>query len=350
MIAAAPTRDIYISFFMFTTDLRPADAAYQKVIIEHIRQLRALGYAGFEFPIAPTHDADREAEVASYAALRRAIDDAGFADVRLTTNVGATRTYDPSSPYPEQRNEALSYLKSRVDITAALGGEIMMGPIVLPYGVYPVTDFGEGIWSDALQDALVDRYGAARPALDALGRHAAEKNVKLAIEPITHWETPGPNTLAQLISFLADVPSRQVGVCIDSAHEVLDGAGPAVFSEQVHRLAADGRLHYVQVSPPDRGDLRRSWIPWSDFLRPILKAYSGPIAVEIFNAIPAFVGSLRLTRRKFWIPGEDTPDSRYPDAYTIAAQALAATREQLHQLSAEGRDGAISTRGGHHGG
>jgi sugar phosphate isomerase/epimerase len=337
MIVAAHTRDIYISFFMFTTDLRPTDAAYRKVIIEHIRQLRSIGYAGFEFPIAATHDADRGAEVESYAALRRAIDDAGFADVRLTTNVGATRTYDPSSPYPEQRKEALSYLKSRVDITAALRGEIMMGPIVLPYGVYPVTDFSEGIWSDSLQDTLGARYGAAQPILDELGRHAVEKNVKLAIEPITHWETPGPNTLAQLMSFLDGVPSRQVGVCIDSAHEVLDGAGPAVFDGEVRRLAADGRLHYVQVSPPDRGDLHRSWIPWHDFLRPILEVYSGPIAVEIFNAIPAFVGSLRLTRRKFWIPGEDTPTPQYPNAYEVAAKALAATREQLQRFEQGGR-------------
>ena len=79
MIAAA-ARDIYISFFLFTTNLRPTDAAYRKVILEHIRQLRSIGYAGFEFPIAPTHDADRAAEVESYAALRRAIDDAGFAE------------------------------------------------------------------------------------------------------------------------------------------------------------------------------------------------------------------------------------------------------------------------------
>jgi sugar phosphate isomerase/epimerase len=333
MNAAAPERDVYISFFLFTTDLRPTDERYRKVVIEHIRQLRALGYAGFEFPIAPTHAADRDAEVASYAALRRAIDDAGFSDVRLTTNVGATRSYDPSSPYPDQRWQALSYLKSRVDITAALRGELMMGPIVIPYGVFPVTDLGEGIWSDALQDALVARYGAAQSILEELGRHATEMNVKLAIEPITHWETPGPNTLAQLMTFLDGVPSRQVGVCIDSAHEVLDGAGPTVFADQVRRLADDGRLHYVQVSPPDRGELQRSWIPWSDFLRPILAAYPGPIAVEIFNAIPAFVGSLRLSRRKYWIPGEDQADQRYPDAYTIAGKALEATREHLRRAA-----------------
>jgi hypothetical protein len=99
----------------------------------------------------------------------------------------------------------------------------------------------------------------------------------------------------------------------------------------------------VQVSPPDRGDLSRSWIPWSDFLRPILEVYSGPIAVEIFNAIPAFVGSLRLTRRKFWIPGEDPP-TQYPNAYDVAAKALEATRNQLQRLAAYRREGTTSSK------
>jgi D-psicose/D-tagatose/L-ribulose 3-epimerase len=329
------SRDIYISFFMFTTDLRPADPAYTKVIIEHVKALETRGYSGVEFPIAPGDTQDHAPEVASYVRMRSAMDDAGLSHMRITTNVGATRTFDPSSPDAEQRRVALDYLKSRVDITAALGGKIMMGPIIVPYGVFPVTDFACPIWSDALQDLLAVRYCQAQPVLDELGKYAEERDVKLAIEPITHWETPGPNNLSQLISFLDGVPSRQVGVCIDSAHELLDGEGPEVFKTQVKRLAADQRLHYVQISPPGRGGVRNSWIPWRSFLEPILQVYQGPIAVEIFNAIPAFASSLRLSRRKYWIPGEDRPDLRYPDAYTIAGEAIAATRLELNKFLPE---------------
>jgi hypothetical protein len=52
------------------------------------------------------------------------------------------------------------------------------------------------------------------------------------------------------------------------------------------------------------------------------------MAVEIFNAIPAFTNSLRLTRRKFWIPGEDAANE-YPSAYDIADLAIKATRQEI---------------------
>ncbi|MBD2578383.1 sugar phosphate isomerase/epimerase family protein [Oscillatoria sp. FACHB-1406] len=319
---------------MFTTNLKPHDSEARKVAIHHIKALKKFGYNGFEFPIAPGALEDAPQEIENYANLRREMDAAGLNEVRVATNVGATPQFDPSSSNPAQQQEALTYLKSRVDITVALGGEILMGPIVVPYGAYPVTasDSDTPLWSDKLQDELAIRYANAQPILNELGEYAEQKKVKLAIEPITHWETPGPNTLAQLIEFLKGVPSKQVGVVIDTAHEILDGAGPEIFQQQVNWLAEENRLHYVQVSPPDRGAVHTSWIPWQALLKPIVKVYDGPIAIEVFNAIPEFQPSLRLTRRKFWIPGEDA-ENQYPSAYDIARDAIAVTRQELNRLT-----------------
>ncbi|MEJ6485356.1 sugar phosphate isomerase/epimerase family protein [Nostoc punctiforme UO1] len=327
-------KDIYLSFFMFTTNLKPHDSEYRKVVIQHMKELKKLGYTGFEFPIAPGEPKDYPQEIENYANLRRVMDDEGLSDVQITTNVGTTQTFDPSSPDPAQRQGALEYLQARVDITAGLRGEIMMGPLIVPYGVFPVTDCNTPIWSDQLQYELAVRYTNAQPVLNDLGKYAESKNVKLAIEPITHWETPGPNKLSQLIEFLKKVDSKQVGVVIDSAHEILDGDGPEIFEEQVNWLADEGRLHYVQVSPPDRGAVHTSWIPWESLFKPILQVYKGPIAIEIFNAIPDFLNSLRLTRRKFWIPGED-PENQYPSAYDIAREAIAVTRKELNQITSK---------------
>jgi sugar phosphate isomerase/epimerase len=325
-------RDVYLSFFMFTTDLRPGDPEYAKVIIGHIKELRDLGYTGFDMPIFPVQTRDHQAEVASYAQLKRAIDQAGLQDVGFTTNVAATRTFDATSPFGEQREVALAYLKSRVDITAVLGGTIMAGPIVFPYNVYPVTDLGGAIWSDALQDWAQPRYRDAQPVLDELGEYAAGKGVKLAIEPVDHWEQAAPNMVGDVLSFLEGVPSQQVGVCIDSAHVVLGSSGPEAFRRDVAQAARAGRLNYAQVSAPDRGTLQDSWIPWHEFLRAILPSYDGPLLIEVFNAIPAFLGPLHLTRRKFWIPGEDEPVAGVPDAYQVAAASLDALSDELRKL------------------
>ncbi len=334
------TRDVYLSFFMFTTDLRPGDPEYAKVIIRHIKELRRLGYAGFDMPVHPGAG-DHRAEVASYLELRRELDRAGLDDVGFTTNVAATATFDPTSPYAEQREAALSYLRSRVDITAALGGEIMAGPIVFPYNVYPATDFGDPIWSDALQDWAAPRYRHAQPVLDELGEYASGRGVRLAIEPVDHWETPAPNMVGDVLRFLEGVPSRQVGVCVDIAHVVLGSSGPQAFRQEIGEAAAAGRLNYVQVSAPDRGAVMDSWIPWSPFLSAVLPRYTGPLLIEVFNAIPAFLQSLHLTRRKFWIPGEDAPVAGTPDAYTAAGEAIETLEKELSRHRGEVRGEAV---------
>jgi sugar phosphate isomerase/epimerase len=314
---------------MFTTDLRPDDHEHQEVIIRHIERLTSYGYKGFDVPIAPPRTPDPASDVDAYVRLRDELDRAGLDGVPLSTNVGATRRYDPTSEYREQREAALAYLKSRVDITAALRGGIMAGPMIFPYNVFPLTDAGEPIWSDALQEWAAERYRNARRVLDQLGEYAGERGVTLALEPVDHWETPAPNLVVEVLDFLEDVASPQVGVCIDSAHVVLGGEGPAAFAEQVERAGERRRIHSVHISPPDRGALHDSWIPWRQFLEPVLRYYEAPLLIEIFNAVPALCAPLRLSRRKFWVPGEDPAVPGVPDAYTIAALAAETVREEL---------------------
>ena len=87
-------RDVYLSLFMFTVDLRPDDEEYTKVIVRHLKELRKLGYAGFDMPVFPTGAGRFRQDVRSYAKLREAIDTAGLEDVGFTTNVATTRTFD----------------------------------------------------------------------------------------------------------------------------------------------------------------------------------------------------------------------------------------------------------------
>ncbi|MGD0109727.1 MAG: sugar phosphate isomerase/epimerase family protein [Rhodopila sp.] len=326
--------DIYFSFFMFTANLQPDDAGYTETIARHMSALLKMGYDGFDLPIAPTPTTDHQSEVASYQRLRQRLDKAGLTGLKIATNVGTTRTFDPTSLYKEQRDAALAYLKSRVDITVALGGTMLAGPIIFPYGVFPTTDFNEPVWSDALQNWLAPRYLLAAPVLAALTDYAGERGVTLAIEPVDHWETPAPNMVADVLRFLESIPNPRLGVCIDSAHVVLGSDGPAEFRSGV-RQALDGkRLHYVHISAPDRGSIHDSWIPWQQFLEPIMPSFEGPFLLEVFNAVPVFLNSLRQTRRKFWIPGEDaTADG--PSAYDIAAQALATVCREFAVLTPE---------------
>lgn len=320
--------DYYLSFFLLTADPQPGEPDACARLLRQVRQLVAMGYSGFELPIPPGDPASLEADVEAYHQLRRRLDAEGLESVAFTTNVAATAAYDPTSPDPAVREAALRYLKSRVDITAALRGTVMMGPLIVPYGCRPLGPDGGALWSDALQAALPARYERAAAVLAALAEHAQERDVRLAIEPITHWETSAPNTLEQLLAFLERIPNPQLGVVIDSAHEVLDGGGPERFAAQVQQLATAGRLHYVQLSAPDRGRLDLSWLPWQPFLECVLPHYDGPLAIEMFNALPAFQPLLRLSRAKYWIPEVDAP-TQAPSAMEAAACSLQASREAV---------------------
>jgi D-psicose/D-tagatose/L-ribulose 3-epimerase len=333
MVTATTTRpEVFFSFFMFTADLQPDNPAYTEVIARHMRELSSYGYDGFDLPIAPT-SADHRAEIESYLNLRHRLEDLGLGEVRISTNVATTRQFDPTSPDPGQRDAALSYLRSRVDITAALAGSLMAGPVIFPYNVYPLTEDGRPIWSDALQDWVKPGYARAHGIISELGAYSGERGVTVGIEPVDHWEQAAPNLVGEVADFLEGFPGTNVGVCIDSSHVVLGSEGPETFRRQVARLAPEAKISSIHLSAPDRGRLADSWIPWRVFLDPILPVYDGPFLVEVFNAVPAFVNSFRLTRRKFWIPGEDEPTPGVPDAYTVAAEAISKVRDELSQFA-----------------
>lgn len=331
-MTVASNREIYFSFFMFTADLRPDDTDYTQVLVKHLKALTEMGYRGFDLHIAAgPAGINHELEVDSYVRLKKAFDKAGLEGARFTTNVGTTRTFDPTSPYEEQRKQALSYLKSRVDITSALGGgdSIMSGPFLYPYGVFPLTDSGEPIWSDALQDWMTPRYLAARSVFQDLTEYASRKGVKLAIEPVKSWETPPPNMVSEALDFLETLEAPLCGVTIDTAQVLMESQGPQIFKENVARAVRQNRLYYVHVSAPDRGAIKDSWIPWDIMLGEIEPVYRGPYLVEVFNAIPPFDSSMRMARRRFWRPGEDKPEPDRDSAYEVASAALATLEEQL---------------------
>jgi sugar phosphate isomerase/epimerase/glyoxylase-like metal-dependent hydrolase (beta-lactamase superfamily II) len=329
-------RQIYFSFFMFTADLRPDDEGYTQILVDHLTALTEMGYDGFDMHIAsPPADIDPQSQVDSYRRLKKAFDKHGLKDTKFTTNVGTTRSFDPTSPYEEQRKLALRYLKSRVDITAALGGEsIMAGPFLYPYGVFPLTDFGEPIWSDALQDWMRPRYQAALSVFKDLAEYAYSQKVKLAIEPVKSWETPPPNMVSEVLDFLDDVKTSQCGVTLDTAQVIMESQGPKIFKDNVAQSAEKKRLYYVHISAPDRGAVHDSWIPWEIILGEIEPVYSGPYLIEVFNAIPPFDSSMRMARRRFWRQGEDDEGPKDYNAYHIAREAR---RELKDQIAADAR-------------
>ncbi|MDI4232500.1 sugar phosphate isomerase/epimerase [Bradyrhizobium sp. Arg237L] len=340
-MSPATNREIYFSFFMFTADLQPENTSYTQVLIRHLDELAKRGFDGVDLHIAARAATVKHSdEIESYRRLKKAFDDAGFKNMKFATNVVTTQFFDPTSPYKEQRDRALLYLKSRVDITSVLGGDsnepIMSGPFIYPYGAFPFTDLGEPIWSDALLDWMRPRYQAAQPIIEELTVYAQKKGVKLAIEPVKSWETPPPNMVSEVLNFLDGVKKAPCGVTVDTAQVLMESQGPVVFKENVARAfnpdPHKDRLSYIHISAPDRGAIHDSWIPWDIMLRELEPIYRGPYLLEVFNAIPPFDSSMRMTRRRFWRPGEDPDGPTELSAYYIAEAALKELQTRIDRV------------------
>ena len=244
-------REIYFSFFMFTADLEPGNQDYARVLVRHMRKLAEIGYNGFDLHIAdqPASGFDYEKDVEAYRGLKQAFDKEGLTNIKFATNVGTTKDYDPTSPSPKARELALTYLKSRVDITRVLGGEgaIMSGPFLYPYGpfpdkplqiLYPNGGFPDKpLWGDALQDWMQRRLRNADSIFEELADYADEKKVKLALEPVKNWETPPPNMVSEVLDFVERLRSAPCGITIDTAQVLMESQGPHFFKDNVDRAA-----------------------------------------------------------------------------------------------------------------
>ncbi|WP_431771099.1 sugar phosphate isomerase/epimerase family protein [Streptomyces cucumeris] len=179
---------------------------------------------------------------------------------------------------PAGRTAALDDNRAAIDEAAALG----TGTLVLVSGGLP--------------PGSRDLSGARERIADALGElspYAAERGVRLAVEPLHPMFAADRcvvSTLAQALDLAERFPAGRVGVVVDTYHLWWDDTVAA----QIARAGAGGRIAAFQVADwitplpagvlLGRGQLGDGSIDLRWFRERVDAAgYDGPIEVEIFN-------------------------------------------------------------------
>ncbi|MEU1035242.1 sugar phosphate isomerase/epimerase family protein [Streptomyces mirabilis] len=179
---------------------------------------------------------------------------------------------------PQERARALDDNRAAVDEAATLGTDTLV------------------LVSGGLPAGSKDLHGARERIADALGElgpYAAERGVRLAIEPLHPMYAADRcvvSTLAQALDLAERFPADQVGVTVDTYHIWWDDTAPA----QIARAGAAGRIHTFQLADwttplPEgvlngRGQLGDGSIDMREWRSYVEAAgYSGPIEVELFN-------------------------------------------------------------------
>jgi sugar phosphate isomerase/epimerase len=150
--------------------------------------------------------------------------------------------------------------------------------------------------SGGLPEGSKDLHGARERIADALAElapYAAERGVRLAIEPLHPMFASDRcvvSTLSQALDIAERFPADQVGVVVDTYHIWWDDQAPA----QIARAGASGRIHSFQLADwitplpagvlLGRGQLGDGAVDFRAF-RSLVEAtgFDGPIEVEIFN-------------------------------------------------------------------
>ncbi|MFJ6011678.1 sugar phosphate isomerase/epimerase family protein [Streptomyces sp. NPDC092952] len=177
-----------------------------------------------------------------------------------------------------ERARALDDNRAAIDEAAALSTDTL----VLVSGGLPAGD--------------KDLHGARERVADALAvlaPYAAERGVRLAIEPLHPMFASDRcvvSTLGQALDLAERFPAEQVGVVVDTYHIWWDDQAPA----QIARAGAGGRIHSFQLADwitplpagvlLGRGQIGDGSVDFRAFRSAVeATGFDGPIEVEIFN-------------------------------------------------------------------
>lgn len=150
--------------------------------------------------------------------------------------------------------------------------------------------------SGGLPAGSKDLYGARERIADALGElapYAAERGVRLAVEPLHPMFASDRcvvSTLSQALDIAERFPADRVGVVVDTYHLWWDDQAP----DRIARAGAAGRIHSFQLADwitplpagvlVGRGQLGDGCVDFRAFRTAVeATGFDGPIEVEIFN-------------------------------------------------------------------
>jgi len=222
---------------------------------EHIK---AMGFTSLEVPMTSPQVSD---------ALAGEIVASGL-EVSLCASLG--KGMDLSSFAPAERAAALEYLTECLVTGEKLGAKLLCGPLYT----------GGGKRHRLSDEDKKREWDLAVEGLTTLARRAADRGMRLALEPLHRYRTSVVNTAAQALRLAEDTGEENVGVLFDTYHAALEERDLLLALEQTLR---SGRVYHFHACATNRGAPGQGIMPWDrvmDLLRRY--GYAGFITMETF--------------------------------------------------------------------
>jgi sugar phosphate isomerase/epimerase len=240
----------------------------------NVAKIAGWGYDGVEIAI-------RDPGLVDGGELQRVVSDYGLEIPAIGTGQAwGEEKLSFTDPDPSVRRAAIDRTKSHIPFAAQTGAAIIIG--LLRGIVRPGVDHAQAM--DWLVAALQECCAAAQP-----------HGVRIALEPITRYETTLINSLAQGLDLLERVGAQNMGLLPDSFHMNIEEPN---IEESIR--ACDDRIFHFHVADSNR------WYPGAGHLD--------------FRSI---LNALYATGYEGYVSGEFMP---LPDADTSAEMGIAHLR------------------------
>jgi D-psicose/D-tagatose/L-ribulose 3-epimerase len=265
---------------------------------EHLHFLdkgKALGFDLVEIPIEGEKDID-------YAKAAEAYKRTGL-KCSLCAVMGPGR--DPSHEDEAIQKGGVAYLKHCIDAAAQLHATALVGPLYAAVGRQ---------WQATPEQRKRDLERCARN-LKEVARHAEDKGVTLALEPLNRFETSFINLTEQAIELMNMIGSPRVKLMMDTFHANIEekSLGKAI-------EAAGANLVHMHANENDRGTPGTGHVAWNE-IGPALKKvkFDGALVIESFSTEVKEIARAAAV----WRPLAPTPDGLAKDGLAFLKKLMA---------------------------
>ncbi len=206
---------------------------------------------------------------------------------------------DVSHEDAAKRAQGVAYLQGCIDLAAAVGSPHVAGPM------YSATGKARLLPPPQREQQRAWAIESLRQAAD----YAAERGVRLALEPLNRFETDLVNTVEQGLDLCRRTGRDNVGLMLDTFHMNIEEKS---ISEAM-AIAGD-RLFHMQVAENDRGTPGSGHVPWDEVFGALDKlGYGGSIVIESF--LPTVASIARAV--SLWRPVAASMDALARDGYAF---------------------------------
>ncbi len=181
----------------------------------------------------------------------------------------------------DQRAAGVAFLRRVIEQAAALGAQLICGPLAAPVGERRGRGYTTEEWASCVQ------------ALQEAGAMAADHGITLALEPLNRFETFIVNTVADGVRLMDEVDRPAVGLLLDTFHMHIEEKQSAAAIRHAAR-----HLKHFHASENDRGIVGSGQVAWPSIFGALQDIQYGRwIVVESFgHAIPELAGAACVWR------------------------------------------------------